>query len=156
MALTIRMARGGRKNLPYFRIVVADKRCPRDGRYLEKVGTYNPLLGSDSENRVVLNEERIKYWLSQGAQPSERIARFLGKAGIIAMPKWNETPQKSAPKAKAQERVKEKADKIVKAEEAKVKAEEAQKQAAADAKAAAEAPAPEAAPEAASEAPTAE
>ncbi len=143
MALTIRMARGGRRNLPFYRIVVADKRYPRDGRFIEKLGTYNPLLKDGDEKRVVMNVERIKYWLGQGAQPSPRIARFLGKAGVIAMPKWNETPKKSAPGEKAVARVKEKEDKAkATAEAAKAAAEKP-----AEAPAAPEAPA-EAAPEA--------
>ena len=160
MSLKIRMARGGRRNLPFYRIVVTDSRSPRDGNFIEKVGTYNPLLANDNANRVVLNQDRIKYWLSQGAEPSERVAIFLAKAGMIEMPKVIESPKKSAPKAKAVERVKEKEEKVQ-------KAKEAAEQAKADAKAAAEeaakpkeepvaeAPA-EAAPEAAAEAPAEE
>ena len=143
MALSIRMSRGGRTNLPFYRIVVADKRYPRDGRHLEKLGTYDPRQPQGSDRRLVLNNERIQYWLGQGAQPSDRVARFLGQAGLIAMPKWNESPKKSAPKAKAQEREKEKAEKAA-------AAEEAAKQAAADAEEAANGPA-ESAPEAPSE-----
>ncbi len=142
MALKLRMARGGRRNLPYYRLVVADSRAPRDGKFLEKLGTYNPLLANDNPQRVTLNTERIKYWLSQGAQPSDRVAMLLGRAGLIDMPKQGETPKKSAPKAKAQERVKEK---VEKAEKAKAAAEEAK----AAAEAAAAAPAPEPEPEAA-------
>ena len=112
MALAIRMTRGGRKNLPYYRIVVADKRAPRDGRFIEKLGSYNPLLKSDDKNRIVLNAERVQYWLGQGAQPSDRVARFLGQAGLASMPKWNESPKKSAPKAKTLERMKEKEEKL--------------------------------------------
>jgi small subunit ribosomal protein S16 len=153
MALAIRMARGRRKKLPYYRIVVADKRFARDGRFIERLGSYNPLLANDDEKRIILNEERIKYWLSQGAQPSDRVARFLGKAGLIAMPTWNESPQKSAPGEKAQERLKEKAKKLEEAEAAKKAAEEAAK---APKEAPAEEAAPEAAPEAAAEAPAAE
>ncbi|MCB9988890.1 MAG: 30S ribosomal protein S16 [Rhodospirillales bacterium] len=155
MALSIRMSRGGRKGRPHYSIVVADRRAPRDGRYIEKLGTHNPLLATGDERRIVLNEERIKYWLSQGAEPSSRVARFLGQAGIIDMPKWNETPQKSAPGQKAQERIKDKADKAEAAAEAAKQAEE-------EAKAAAEAPAEEApaeeapAEEAAAEAPAEE
>lgn len=133
MALKLRMARGGRRNMPFHRIVVADSRAPRDGKFIEKLGTYNPLLPTDNPARVTLNAERIKYWLSKGAQPSDRVALFLGRAGLIDMPKYGETPKKSAPKAKAQERVREKAEK---AEKARAAAEEA--------KAAAAAPAPEA------------
>jgi small subunit ribosomal protein S16 len=113
------MTRGGRKNLPYYRIVVADKRAPRDGRFLERLGSYNPLLKNDDPNRIVLNAERIQYWLGQGAQPSDRVARFLGQAGLGAMPKWNESPKKSAPKAKTLERMKEKEEKLKALEEAK-------------------------------------
>ena len=83
MTVRIRLARGGAKKRPYYRIVAADARSPRDGRFLEKLGTYSPLLPSDAENRITLNEERIRYWLSQGAQPSDRVARFLDKAGIL-------------------------------------------------------------------------
>jgi small subunit ribosomal protein S16 len=79
----IRLARGGAKKRPFYRIVAADARSPRDGRFLEKLGTYDPLLPSEAETRVVLNEERIRYWLSQGAQVSDRVARFLDKAGIL-------------------------------------------------------------------------
>jgi len=127
MALAIRMARGGRRNLPFYRIVVADVRAPRDGRYVEKLGTYNPLLENGNDNRVVLNKERIEYWLGQGAKPSDRVARFLGQAGIIPAPKYNETPSKSAPKAKAQERLKEQAQKAEDAAEAAREAAEAAK-----------------------------
>lgn len=125
MALSIRLARGGRKNRPFYRIVVADKRMPRDGRYIERLGTYNPLLANDDSNRFTFNEERIKYWLGQGAKPSTRISKFLGKAGIIEMPKWNETPQKSAPKAKTVERMKEKEEKAKAAADAAKEAEAA-------------------------------
>jgi small subunit ribosomal protein S16 len=83
MAVRIRLARGGAKKRPFYRIVAADARSPRDGRFLEKLGTYNPLLPSEAETRVVLNEERIRYWLGQGAQVSDRVARFLDKAGIL-------------------------------------------------------------------------
>jgi len=125
MALAIRMARGGRTNLPFYRIVVADKRYPRDGRYLEKLGTYDPRLPSDHERRLVLNTERIQYWLGQGAQPSDRVARFLGKAGLVELKKWDESPKKSAPKAKSVERQREKDEKAKAAQEA---AEEAARQ----------------------------
>lgn len=140
MALAIRMSRGGRRNLPHYSIVVADSRAPRDGRFIEKVGTYNPLLKDGDENRVRLVKERIEYWLSQGAKPSDRVAIFLGKAGIAATPKYNESPKKSAPKAKAQERIREKEEKAKAAAEAAAAAEE-------EAKAAAAAPAEEPAAE---------
>lgn len=105
------MARQGAKKHPFYHIVAADSRAPRDGRFVERLGTYNPMLDKTNPERVKLNEERIKYWLGVGAQPSDRVARFLGEAKIAPMPKWNETPQKSAPKKKAQERAKEAADK---------------------------------------------
>lgn len=151
MSLKIRMARGGRRNLPFYRIVVTDSRSPRDGNFIEKVGTYNPLLSNDNANRVTLNNERIQYWLSQGAIPSERVAIFLAKAGLVDAVKWVESPKKSAPKTKAVERVKEKEDKIVKAKEAaekaKADAEEATRAAAEEAAKPKEEPVAEAAPE---------
>lgn len=118
MALAIRLARGGRKKRPHYKLVVADKRMPRDGRYVEKVGIYDPLMSNDNENRVVLNAERIKHWLGQGAQPTDRVARLLAAAGLVDAVKYNETPKKSAPKAKAQERLREKEEKLKAAEEA--------------------------------------
>ncbi len=130
MALAMRLARGGRKGRPFYRIVVTDKRMARDGRYIEKLGTYNPLLANDDDKRVVFNEERVKYWLEQGAQPSDRVARFLGKAGLADMPEVRETPKKSEPKEKTKMKMADKAEKL------KAKAE---------AEAAAEAPAEEAA-----------
>ncbi|MDF1587148.1 30S ribosomal protein S16 [Geminicoccaceae bacterium 1502E] len=84
MAVRIRLARGGAKKRPYYRIVAADSRSPRDGRFLEKLGTYNPLLPGDAEQRVTLNEPRIRHWLEQGAQVSDRVARFLDRAGITS------------------------------------------------------------------------
>ena len=105
MSLKIRLARGGTKKRPHYRIVVADSRMPRDGLYIERLGTYNPLLAKDSEDRVNLKEERIRYWLSKGAQPTDRVATFLGKAEIIPMPAQRNNPQKAKPKAKAQERL---------------------------------------------------
>jgi small subunit ribosomal protein S16 len=83
MSVRIRLARGGAKKRPYYRIVAADSRYPRDGRFLEKLGTYNPLLPNEHEQRVTLDEERIRYWLGQGALPSDRVHRFLHKAGIL-------------------------------------------------------------------------
>jgi small subunit ribosomal protein S16 len=106
MATKIRMSRAGAKNRPFFRIVVADSRSPRDGRFLEKLGTYNPLLAKDNPQRVVLDVERIKHWLSVGATPSDRVARFLHEANLGPKPVIRETPKKSAPKTKAQERAK--------------------------------------------------
>lgn len=118
MALKIRMARRGRKGIPFYSIVIADSRCPRDGRFIEKVGTYNPLLKNDDANRVVLVKERIEHWIKQGATPSDRVELFLAKAGMLPMPKRTDSPKKSAPKAKAQERLKEKEEKAKAASEA--------------------------------------
>ncbi len=126
MALSIRLSRGGRKKRPFYRIVVADKRMPRDGRYIEKLGTYNPLLADNDENRVKLVEDRIKYWLGEGAKPSERVAIFLGKAGLIDMPAQPNRPKKSAPGEKAKMLIEEKEEKRKAAEEeAKAAAAEA-------------------------------
>ena len=105
MSLKIRLARGGAKKRPHYRIVVADSRRPRDGRFIERLGTYNPLLAKDSEERVVLKSDRIRYWLEQGAKPTDRVATFLGKAEIIPMPAQRNNPEKAKPKAKAQERL---------------------------------------------------
>lgn len=142
MAVVLRLARAGRKKTPFYRIVAADKRAPRDGRYIERVGTYNPLLKDDNENRVTLVEDRIKYWLEQGAQPTERVALFLGKAGIIDMPAQPNRPNKSKPGEKALQLKADKEEKRAAAEEA---AKEAAESAKAEAEAAAAAPA-EAAP----------
>ena len=149
MALAIRLSRGGRKKRPFYRIVVADKRMPRDGRYIERLGTYNPLLNDDNEQRVQLVEDRLKYWLDQGAKPSERVAIFLGKAGLIDMPEQPNRPKKSAPGEKAKMLIEEKEEKRKAAEEAAKAAEEEAKAAAA----AEEAPAEEAPAEEAAEAP---
>lgn len=106
MALAIRLTRGGAKKRPYYRIVVADSRSPRDGRFIEKVGTYNPLLPKDSEQRIILIEDRIKHWLGNGAKPTDRVARFLENRGIIEK-KARNNPTKAAPGKKTQERVAE-------------------------------------------------
>ena len=119
MSLKIRLARGGAKKRPHYRIVVADSRMPRDGRYIERLGTYDPLLDKDNENRVDLKEERIRYWLSQGAKPTDRVARFLGTAEIIPMPAQRNNPEKAKPKAKAQERLAAAAEAVEAAKTAK-------------------------------------
>jgi len=150
MGLKIRLARGGTKKRPFYRIVVADVRSPRDGRFVEKVGTYNPLLAKDNENRVTLVEDRIKHWLGHGAVPTDRVARFLGAADIIAMPEQRNNPEKAKPKAKAQERQREQEEAKQAAADAAVAAEEEAKaaaEAAAAAPAVEEAPAEEAAAE---------
>ncbi len=145
MAMKIRLARGGSKKRPFYRIVAADSRMPRDGRYIERLGTYNPLLPKDSEERVKMNIERIQYWISEGAQVTDRVSRFLEAAGILDK-KTRNNPKKALPGQKAQDRAEEKLAKA--AEEAP--AEEA---AADEAPAAEEAPAEEAT---ADEAPAAE
>ncbi|WP_341702283.1 30S ribosomal protein S16 [Ferrovibrio sp.] len=104
MSVKIRMTRGGAKKRPYYRIVVADSRSPRDGRFIEKIGSYDPMLPKDRE-RVQLDVERVKYWLSKGAQPSDRCARFFSQAGLLTWAHGN-NPEKGKPKAKAQERIK--------------------------------------------------
>ncbi|KLI63660.1 30S ribosomal protein S16 [Aurantiacibacter marinus] len=134
MAIAIRLSRGGAKKRPYYRIVAADSRRARDGKYLEQLGTYNPLLAKDDEKRVTLIEDRIRYWLGVGAQPSDRVLRFLDAAGIMERPARN-NPNKAKPGEAATERAEEKATKAAEAEEAKKAAEE-------EAKAAAAAPAP--------------
>ncbi|MCM2344079.1 MAG: 30S ribosomal protein S16 [Alphaproteobacteria bacterium] len=141
MALKLRMSRQGRKNLAFYHIVVADSRAARDGKFVEKIGIYDPRLPQDNDKRVVLNAERVKYWLSQGAQPSERVAIFLGKAGLAAMPAQFNRPKKSAPKAKTVARLEEKAAKKAAAEEAAAAAAAAPKEEPAVEAPAAEAPA---------------
>ena len=147
MAISLRLSRGGAKKRPYYRIVAADSRSPRDGKYLEQIGTYNPLLAKDSPERVKLNEDRAKYWLGVGAQPSDRVLRFLDAAGIMERPARN-NPNKGKPGEKAVERAEEKAEKLKEAEEAAAAAE-AEAAAPAEEAAAEEAPAEEAATEAA-------
>jgi len=124
MALSIRLARGGAKKRPYYRIVVADSRMPRDGRYIEKVGTYNPMLNKDDENRIRLIEDRIKHWMGEGAKPSDRVSRFLEAAGIVEAKKRS-NPSKGKPGQKALDLIEEK----------KAKAEAAAEAAAAEAEA---------------------
>lgn len=126
MAVKIRLARRGAKKRPFYHIVVADARNPRDGRYIERIGTYNPMLAKDAEERVTLKTERAKYWLDNGAQPTDRVARFLADAELMAKREKN-NPKKALPGKKAQERI----------EEAKMKAEEAAAAAAAAAEEAA-------------------
>jgi len=117
MAMKIRLARGGSKKRPFYRIVAADSRMPRDGRFIEKLGTYNPLLPKDSEERVKMDMERVQYWLSKGAQPTDRIARMLEAAGVKDKAERN-NPKKAVPGQKAQDRAEEKAEKAKAAEEA--------------------------------------
>lgn len=117
MAMKIRLARGGSKKRPFYRIVAADSRMPRDGRYVEKLGTYNPLLPKDSEERVKMDMERVQYWLGQGAQPTDRISRMLEAAGVLDKKERN-NPNKAKPGQKAQDRAEAKAEKAREAAEA--------------------------------------
>lgn len=143
MATSIRLSRGGSKKRPYYRIVVADSRAPRDGKFIERIGSYNPLLPKGDEKRIVLDVERAKHWVAAGAQPTDRVARFLDAAGVKERAARN-NPNKAEPGTKAKDRAEERAAKLAEAEEA--------------AKAAAEAPAAEEAPaeEVAAETPAAE
>ena len=106
MGLRIRLARGGAKKRPFYRIVVADSRSPRDGRFIEKIGTYNPMVPKEHPDRIRIDEGRAKHWLSVGATPSDRVARFFGQANLIELPPIREQTKKHLPKAKAQERMK--------------------------------------------------
>jgi small subunit ribosomal protein S16 len=117
MSVAIRLSRGGAKKRPYYRIVVTNSRSPRDGKYLEQVGTYNPVLAKDDEKRVTLVEDRVRYWLGVGAQPTDRVARMLDKAGIKERAATN-NPTKGEPGKKAKERAEDKAEKAREAEEA--------------------------------------
>ena len=130
MAVAIRLSRGGAKKRPYYRIVVSDSRAPRDGKYLEQIGTYNPMLPKDSGERVKLDEDRARHWLSVGATPSDRVHRFLDAAGILEREQRN-NPKKGEPGEAAKERAEEKAAKVAEAEEAAKAAEEEAKTAAA-------------------------
>ncbi len=134
MALSIRLSRGGSKKRPYYRIVVADARSPRDGKFIEKIGNYNPLLAKDAENRVVLDADRAKYWLSNGAQPTDRVARFLDLAGVRERTARN-NPSKGKPGEKATERAEERAEKLKAQEEAAAAAAATPAEPAADAEA---------------------
>ena len=152
MATKIRLARGGSKKRPFYRIVVADVRAPRDGRFIEKVGSYNPMLAKDSDDRVILNEERIKHWLGEGAQPTDRVLRFLDAAGLMKREARN-NPKKALPGKKAQERIEEakQAEEDAKAAAEEAKAAEAAAKAEAEAAPAEEAPAEAPAEETAAE-----
>ena len=137
MATKIRLARGGSKKRPFYRIVIADERAPRDGNFIEKIGNFNPMVPKDHKERVVISKERAEHWLKVGAQPTDRVQRILSDLGMMEAPKITEKTKKHLPKAKAQERIKAK-------EEAALKAEEDAKAAAEAAKAEVEKPAEEA------------
>ena len=145
MALKIRLARGGAKKRPFYRIVVAEASAPRDGRYVERVGTYNPMVAKDHEQRITLNAERIAHWLGQGAQPTERVQKMLAAAGLTAAPVIREQPKKSAPGKKRAEREAEAAEAA--AAEAEVAEAAAVEEAAAEEAPAEEAPVEDAAAE---------
>ncbi|MBS0482422.1 MAG: 30S ribosomal protein S16 [Proteobacteria bacterium] len=117
MSVSLRLSRGGSKKRPYYKVVVSNSRAPRDGKYLEQVGTYNPLLAKDDENRVRLVEDRVRYWIGVGAQPTDRVARLLDKAGIKERAA-TVNPKKAEPGQKAKDRAEEKAEKAREAEEA--------------------------------------
>ena len=138
MATSIRLSRGGSKKRPYYRIVVADSRAPRDGKFIERIGSYNPVLPKGDEKRVVLDIDRAKHWVAAGAQPTDRVARFLDAAGVKERAARN-NPKKAEPGQKAKDRAEDRATKAAEAEEARKAAEEA-------ANAPAETPAEEAAP----------
>jgi len=153
MSLRIRLARGGAKKRPYYRIVIADSRSPRDGRFIEKIGSYNPMVPKEHPDRLKLDEGRAKHWISVGATPSDRVARFLGQANIIAMPAIPQQTKQHQPRAKAVERMK--AAEKAKAEAAEAAAKPAAKETPAEA-APAKAPAEEPTEEPVAEAPAEE
>ncbi len=131
MSIKIRLSRGGSKKRPFYRIVAADSRMPRDGRFIEKLGTYNPLLAKDSEERVKMDVERVQYWLSQGAQTTDRVARFLEAAGVVEK-KERSNPKKAVPGKAAQERADAKAAKAAAAAAAEADAAPAPEEASAE------------------------
>ena len=141
MALKIRLARGGAKKRPYYRIVVAEASAPRDGRFVERIGSYNPMVPKDHPERLTLDGERATYWMSKGAKPTERVQKMMAGLGLIAAPEIREQPKKSAPGKKRAEREAEAAEAAAAAAEEAAAAEAA---AAEEAAAAAEAPAEEA------------
>ena len=148
MALKIRLSRGGSKKRPFYKIVVAEALSPRDGKFIERLGSYNPMVAKDHAERMVLNVERAKYWISKGAQPTLRVAKMLSSDGLVKAPVIREQPIKSAPGKKRQEREAEAAEKLAAAEEAPAAESPAEEAPAAEAPAeeapAAEAPAEEA------------
>lgn len=118
MAVRIRLSRGGSKKRPFYRIVVADARAPRDGRFIERIGSYNPMLPQDHADRLVVDEAKVKDWMAKGAQPTDRLVKMFSNLGLIAKPNIPAQPKKSAPKAKAMERIREKEEKAKAAAEA--------------------------------------
>jgi small subunit ribosomal protein S16 len=132
MATKIRLARGGSKKRPFYRIVIADERAPRDGNFIEKIGNFNPMVPKDHKERVVISKERAEHWLKVGAQPTERVQKILAELGMMDAPKVTEKSKKHLPKAKAQERIKAKEEAALKAAEEAKTAEEAAKAAPAE------------------------
>ena len=124
MSVRIRLSRGGSKKRPFYKVVAADQRAPRDGRFIERLGSYNPMLPKEHADRFIVDVERVKYWLSKGAQPTERLEKMLSAMGLVNAPATREQPKKSAPKAKALERIKEKEEKARAAAEAAAQAAE--------------------------------
>jgi len=158
MALKIRLSRGGSKKRPFYKVVIADSRSPRDGRFIEKVGHFNPLLPKDNPDRLKLDLEKIKEWIGKGAKPTEKLERFLGEANVVPMPVQKNNPKKALPKKKAQERLaalKEAEEAAVAEAEAPAETSAAEAPAAPAEAPAAEAPAAPAAPAAEAEAPAA-
>ena len=145
MSLKIRLSRGGAKKRPFYRIVVTDSRNPRDGRYIERLGTYNPMVAKDNPERLAIKEDRIKYWLGVGARPTDRVARFLSGIGLVDKPAVPEQTKQHLPRAKTLERMKDAEDKAKQAQEAAAKAAEepAKEEAPAEEAPAEEAPAEE-------------
>ncbi len=123
MSVRIRLSRGGSKKRPFYMVVAADQRAPRDGRFIERLGSYNPMLPREHADRFTVDVERVKYWLSKGAQPTERLEKLLSGLGLVEAPALREQPKKSALKAKALERIKEKEEKAKAAAEAAAAAE---------------------------------
>jgi len=132
MATKIRLARGGTKKRPFYRIVIADERAPRDGNFIEKIGNFNPMVPKDHKDRVVISKERAEHWLKVGAQPTDRVQRILADLEIMEAPKVTEKTKKHLPKAKAQERIKTKEEAAIKAAEVAKAAAEAAKAAPAE------------------------
>jgi small subunit ribosomal protein S16 len=151
MSLKIRLSRGGAKKRPFYRVVVADSRSPRDGRFIERIGSYNPMLQKDDPNRFAIDEDRAKHWLSVGAQPSDRVARFMSGLGLVEKPSVPEQTKKDKPRAKTLERLKEQEEKAQAAKEAEAAAAAAAAEA--EAEAPVEEPAAEEAPAEAAAAP---
>ena len=127
MSTRIRLSRAGSKNRPFFKIVVSDKRSPRDGKFIEKLGTYNPLLPKEDGNRVLFNEERVKYWLSKGATPSYKMAIFLSKSNLVEKPPIPEQTKKHLPKVKKKEGKEDKKEPVKQAEAPKADAKPEEK-----------------------------